>query len=191
LRQAASIRSSIATDVLPDGSEKRTETINDVSFASDADRATWLEVGRPNLPTVGDVQTQTLTPMQAAWFDAAAVSTDTNELLAALANDSIVERRPGIDQEFLLIGELLAQPGLTAAQRASLYRAAASLDGVELLGPTTDPVGRGGEGFAVTAGNDRAVLIFDPVTAAPLATEEYIDGQLVQWFAFSTGRSAT
>jgi hypothetical protein len=183
------IRSSITTDVLSDGGEKRTETIRDVSFASNADRATWVEVGRPDLPKIGDVQRQMLTPKQAAWFDAAAVSADTNELLTALANDSIVERRPGTDQEFLLIGELLAQPGLTADQRASLYRAAASLDGVEQLGPTSDPVGRGGEGFAVTAGNDRAVLIFDPITAAPLATEEYIDGQLVQWYAFSTGRS--
>jgi hypothetical protein len=184
------IRSSITTEVHPDSSVERTEVIEDVSFASDPDRDTWVELGRPELPQAGDVRTQTLSAKQAAWFDASAVSTNTDELLANLANGSIVERTPGADQEFLLIGELLAQPGLTAEQRASLYRAAGQLDGIELLGPTTDPVGRGGEGFAITIGNRRAVIVFDPINAAPLATEDYTDGQLVGWNAFSTGEPA-
>ena len=185
------IRSSITTQVHPDGSVERTEVIEGVSFASDPDRDTWVEVGRPELPQASDVRTQTLSPKQAAWFDASAVSTNTQELLANLANGSIVERTPGADQEFLLIGELLAQHGLTAEQRASLYRAAGQLDGIELLGPTTDPVGRGGEGFAITIGNRRAVIVFDPINAAPLATEDYTNGQLVGWNAFSTGEPAT
>jgi hypothetical protein len=184
------IRSSITTRVHADGSVERTDVLQDVGFASDSDRDTWVELGRPELPHAGDVHTETLSAKQAAWFNASAVSTDTEQLLANLANGSIAERTPGTDQEFLLIGELLAQPGLTAEQRASLYRAAGQLDGIELLGPTTDPVGRGGDGFAITIGNRRVVIVFDPTTAAPLATEDYTDGQLVGWNAFSTRNTA-
>jgi hypothetical protein len=183
------VRSHISTDVGQDGSVTRRESIEDVWFPTATDKAMWKEQGSRPIPQPGDVLTDHLTAADARWFDASAISTDPDELAAALEAGQVAEVAPGADQEFLLIGELLAHPGLDGAQRASLYHVAGSLDGVESLGSTTDPIGRSGEGFAVTTGNHRTVLIFDPTTAAPLASEQYTDGNLDEWFAYSAPKA--
>src|SRR4051794_8243251 len=51
----------------------------------------------------------------AADFDPTAVSTDPDQLLAALRSGEVAPWSTGDDQTFLLIGDLLAQPGLSTA----------------------------------------------------------------------------
>ncbi|HTY96758.1 MAG TPA: CU044_5270 family protein, partial [Solirubrobacteraceae bacterium] len=68
-----------------------------------------------------------------------------------------------------LIGERLSWRGLSPAQRSDLFEIAATLPGVRLLGPLTDPFGRSGVGLAA---NDRGVgleVVFDPSSSALLA----------------------
>ena len=74
------------------------------------------------------------------------------------------------------------------AIRAALYRAAALIPGVELLGPRTDPLGRSGLAVAFPADNGNpgsTVLIFDQQTAALLAEEYHApDGTLEDWTTY-------
>jgi hypothetical protein len=63
------------------------------------------------------------------------------------------------------------------ALRAALYQVAASLPGVEYLGPTTDRLGRHGVAVALSHGDagharSRDVMVFDPTTGLLLQTEE-------------------
>jgi hypothetical protein len=178
------IRSSIVNDLRPNGSVRRTETIESVAFAGDADEQAWAEAGRPALPQVGDEERDTLSVADLRWFNADAISSDPRQLLDAIRSGHVADWPTGDDQAFLLIGELLAQPGLSAEQRSSLYQAAASIPGVQLLGDQTDPVGRSGQGFSVESAGRQTIIIFDPDSGQPLATEGFYDGQLTEWNAF-------
>jgi hypothetical protein len=65
---------------------------------------------------------------------------------------------------------------LSPAQRAAAYRMLAALPGVRSLGRVTDPAGRRGTAVALTsrtsaAGTEASVLIVDPRTGLPLASE--------------------
>jgi hypothetical protein len=65
---------------------------------------------------------------------------------------------------------------LSPAQRAAAYRMLAGLRGVHSLGRVTDPAGRHGTAVELTsrtgaAGTEASILIVDPRTGLPLATE--------------------
>ncbi len=47
------LREQLETWVAADGTGRQVRTIEDVEFPSDADRANWVEAGRPELPAVG------------------------------------------------------------------------------------------------------------------------------------------
>jgi hypothetical protein len=74
-----------------------------------------------------------------------------------------------------LVGDLLANPVATAAQRRSLVQAEALVPGVEDLGPARDEVGRSGTAIGARSANSGAdtvySLVFDPETAEILAGE--------------------
>jgi hypothetical protein len=178
------VRARIDTKSLGDGSFRSEQTVRDASFLSEGDRQTWVDAGRPPILQPGDRLSDTASA--AADFDPTAVSTDPDQLLAALRSGEVAPWSTGDDQTFLLIGDLLAQPGLSTAQRSALYHAAASLNGVELLGDQVDPLGRPGVGISVATDDRESVIIFDADTGQPLATEIFTNDQLNEWFAFDS-----
>lgn len=77
---------------------------------------------------------------------------------------------------------------LSPAQRAAAYRMLAGLHGVRSLGTVTDPAGRHGTAVELTsptgaAGTEASVLIVNPGTGLPLATEV----QVVRAAGLTTG----
>lgn len=182
------IRSSLERRTDAQGGILEKETIRSVEFASKGDRAAWEQAGSPELPTSGDVRREQFPPGDAGWFDLDAISTDPDVLLEGLRDGEVAPLSPGEDEVFLLIGQLLGEPSLTLEQREALFEVAASLEGVEALGDVTDPLGRFGRGFALETADRRAVIIFDPADAMPLATELFDlrsgTPQLFTWAAF-------
>ena len=74
---------------------------------------------------------------------------------------------------FVMVGDLLRERAAPPALRAALYKVAAGIKGVELVGSVTDRAGRRGVAVAITStytgARVRDVLVFDPVTSALLA----------------------
>jgi hypothetical protein len=176
------IRSTIDRQLQKDGSVRTIDTVQDVSFPTELDRQTWVELGRPDIPKKRDVTAAT-GPIDNG-FNVDAISTDPATLLDALRSGKVADRPPGDDQTFLLIADLLTQPGLSSEQRAALYRAAGALDGVEFHDSYTDPLGRVGQAFSLAGDGEETILIVDSQTAAPLATEVLQENQPIQWTAF-------
>jgi hypothetical protein len=181
------VRSTIDRQLQDDGSVRTVETVHDVSFVSDEDRQTWIELGRPAIPEKGDVKTATA-PVNNG-INTGAISTDPTALLEALRSGEIADHPPGDDQTFLLIADLLTHPGLSSDQRSALYQAAASLDGVNYLGAHLDPLGRVGEAFSLVGEGEETIIVVDPETGAPLSTEMLQDGHPIEWTAFDTPAS--
>lgn len=107
----------------------------------------------------------------------------TPELLERLADDpaalgaEIRQRAETIDQpvayeSFVIVGDLLRESVAPAKVRAALFKVAAEIPGVELLGTVEDPAGRTGTAVAYTHDGVRSELIFDPATALLLAERD-------------------
>jgi hypothetical protein len=79
---------------------------------------------------------------------------------------------------FFTIGDMLRQRSAPPAVRAALYKVAAGIPGVELLGPVHDRADRPGVAVAMTAAytglKQRHVLIIDERTSALLADENVL-----------------
>ncbi|MEO6858522.1 MAG: CU044_5270 family protein [Solirubrobacteraceae bacterium] len=94
---------------------------------------------------------------------------------------------PGPAGAFISVGDLLAENDALPALRAALYRAAATIPGVRLLGPVIDRLGRHGIGLALTS-HDASYpgwtfeLIFDAHDSALLGDRRVDNtGQLNGW----------
>lgn len=74
-------------------------------------------------------------------------------------------------EDFVHVGDFLRETDASPALRAALYRAAALIPGVRLLGDVRDPIGRRGLGVMMVVGHVRNELIFNGHTAALLAEE--------------------
>jgi hypothetical protein len=155
-------------------------------FASDADHDAWIRAGSPELPRPGEVRREQYPAGEAPWFEIDSLPKDPGRLLAALRSGELIEHRPGDDQVFLLIGELLAQGDASPQVRSALFEVAARLDGVDLVGEVVDPRGRRGEGMALDGASSRTQLVFDPETARLLAIELYSTpgDRLSSWSTF-------
>lgn len=153
------------------------------------------------------------------YIDFSSYPTEPDELFAAIENEAAqgIEEdiangiEPG-DKDFLMfqiLGHLLGQPA-PAELRAGLYEVAARIPGIELLGEVSDPLGRPGIGFALTAEGEISVccpgsgephdtsrrleLIFHPSTSQLLAltqtttllepSDEIPDGMGSGWTAY-------
>jgi len=82
-------------------------------------------------------------------------------------------------ERFTIVGDLLRGTVGTPRLREALYRVAAGLGGVELVGSMTDRAGRTGTAVAMTNDQssrdlERRVLIFDPQTSSLLAEEDVL-----------------
>jgi hypothetical protein len=166
-------RLRVQTWIAADASGVRRTEVVESEFASDLDRRNWIRAGSPTIPQAGDVRIDQFAARQAPWFDLRRLPDEPGPLLAALRSGAVVERAPGDDQVFLTIGELLAQGDASPRLRAALFEVAAGLEGVELVGDDTDPLGRQGIAVAIDGAGARTQLVFEPDSSTLLAIELY------------------
>jgi hypothetical protein len=74
-------------------------------------------------------------------------------------------------EDFVHIGDFLRETDASPALRAALYRAAALIPGIQLLGTVRDHIGRSGLGVALEHDHVRNELIFNHQTAALMAEQ--------------------
>jgi hypothetical protein len=168
-----------------DGSGRLLESYGRPSFSSATDRARCERAG---LAGAGAGQTSD------SWFAARCLSvgptnlqalpTDTSTLRRELQSRKIEAGPPGPAEDFVQVGDLLRETDAPPALRAALYRVAATIPGVQLLGPVRDHAGRAGIGLALTHPGGRSELIFDPKTSALLGEEDSAAGTLTQWSVY-------
>lgn len=79
--------------------------------------------------------------------------------------------QPGPAGDFLRVGSFLRESDTSPALRAAIYRAAATIRGVRLLGTVTDRLGRRGIGMALTRGGPTSELIFNSRDSSMLAQQ--------------------
>jgi hypothetical protein len=159
----------------PDGSGRLLERNGTPTFLSDRDRAVWEGTGQPDLGTnrISDESFPANDPQSLYYLDLSGLPTDAAGLRAKIEAREIVGGPPGDAETFTIIGDMLRETYASPELRAALYRVAAGLDGVELVGETEDPVGRAGIAVAYTHHGQRHELIFDPRTSALLG-ERYV-----------------
>ena len=150
------------------------ETSAPPQFLSALDREHWIAAGRPQVSAPSS--TQELPP-------ARALDLPTNpDALYAKLHDEAVGNANGTEMEMLTeVGDALRETAASPALRASLYEVAARIPGIELLGPTTDRLGRHGVAVAYSSSDahERHELIFDPRTSALLGEQyESLDGNV-------------
>lgn len=161
--------------IAPDGSGRIRETAGEPVFLKAEARAAWEAAGKPNLATTinRDFGADEL------WYeDFASYPTDVAALTEVI-RERAEQGGPPVDIEmFIVVGDLLRQPGVPPELRAALYKVAATIPGVELVGDVTDRAGRPGVAVAKTTtywgSKQRFVLIFDPTTSALLGEEQVL-----------------
>ena len=79
-------------------------------------------------------------------------------------------------EAFVIVADVLRTEPVPPRIRAALFRAAALIDGVRLLGPVRDPLGR--RGVAIADADAGGELVFDPETGNVL--DERMGGQWVR-----------
>lgn len=173
-----------------DGSGRLLENIGQASFLSAADRTACARahlLGQAG-PGTSDM-----------WFAADCLSigptnlqalpTDPAALRALLDARKIEGGPPGPAEDFVQIGDLLRETDASPALRAAIYKVAATIPGVELLGPARDHAGRLGIGLAYKTAGARSELIFDPQTSALLGElDTDASGRLTGWAVYLQSR---
>lgn len=161
--------------VAPDGSGRIRETAGEVVFLSERARSAWQAAGSPGLARAIN---RDFGPGGLSYEDFARLPTDP-KALAGVVRERASRADPPVDLEmFVVVGDLLRQPGAPPELRAALYKVAASIPGVELIGSVRDRAGRQGVAVAKTTdywgSKQRLVLIFDPRTSALLDEERVL-----------------
>ena len=150
-----------------DGSGLLRESAGGATFSSTADRRLCAAMPRGAISSPGSSN---------LWFaphcfsigpnnDVNALSTDPRTLLVQMRRADGGPRSAG--EDFVHVGDFLRETDARPALRAALYRAAALIPGVRLLGSVRDHLGRVGLGVAY---RDHE-LIFNPHTAALMAEQ--------------------
>ena len=157
-----------------DGSGRMIEQFGPPSFPTTADRAAWVADGSPSLlPRSGTID-QTEGPGSLSVADLSALPTDPQTLGSDIAERKVIDGPQGNAETFKIIAELLSETDASPALRSALYRVAAGLSGVSLVGTVTDSLGRSGTAISYGAAGERYELIFDTSTSSLLATEETV-----------------
>jgi len=97
---------------------------------------------------------------------------DPAKLRALLLTGKVEGGPPGPAEALTQVADLLRLGSVPPALRAALYRAAAGLRGVLLLGAGRDELGRRGVTLAIDSGGHRTELLFAPATAELLAERQ-------------------
>jgi hypothetical protein len=155
------------------GSGRIAETMLYMHLLTAHDRAEWVAAGRCCLSSGPSDQRfgphgLTLAPVN-EWK----LPTDPAQLGAMLRTREIESGPPGPREDFVQVGDLLRETDAPPALRAALFKAAASIPGVRLLGRITDRFGRTGIVIAEVAPLSPGryqlnELIFAPKTSALL-----------------------
>jgi hypothetical protein len=127
------------------GSGRLAETSSDARFVTPHDRAVWIADGRPRLRAAAYKYDQR--------FDRNGLTLGPNEWklptnparLGAMLHKRVIEGGPpGPREDFVQIGDLFRETDAPPALRAALFKVAASIPGVRILGRITDRLGRTG-----------------------------------------------
>jgi hypothetical protein len=173
-----------------DGSGLLRETAGATTFTSPADRAACQTVISNDQLVGGRTSDLWFAPrcfMLGPTNDMRALSTDPRVLLAEMRR--IDGGPPGPAEDFVHVGDFLRETDASPALRAALYRAAALIPGVRLLGGVRDHLGRLGLGVAYDAHGERQELIFNPRTSA-LMGEQVVaaSGSASSWAVYRESR---
>ena len=162
--------------VAEDGSGRLRSVYGEPRFLGPRDRARWEAAGSPELPS--GVSDNTFPEGSLAYEDATSLPTMVPELADDLRKEVASRDVPVDVAVFLRVGELLSRSDAPPALRAALYRVAARLPGVSLIGETTDSNGRAGVAVGLTyrasGARGRVLMIFDEETSALLAQERIL-----------------
>jgi hypothetical protein len=150
-----------------DGSGLLRESFGTATFTSAADRSLCQAMPKGAISQPGT---------SSLWFaphcfsigpnnDVNALSTDPRELLVQMRRADGGPR--AASEDFVHVGDFLRETDARPALRAALYRAAALIPGVRLLGTVRDHLGRSGLGVAYR----NHELIFNPRTAVLMAEQ--------------------
>jgi hypothetical protein len=156
-----------------DGSGLLRESSGPPTFSSPADQANCQKASSDVLGTAGTSN---------QWFaadcfelgptnDMQSLSTDPSTLLAQMRTIDGGPLTPA--EDFVHVGDFLRETDASPALRAALYRAAAQIPGVQLLGTVQDHLGRQGLGVALTTDTVRHELIFNSETAALMGEQSF------------------
>jgi plasmid stability protein len=175
--------------VAADGSGRLREKAAAPRFFSAADKAAWEAAGRPPLGGPGRSD-RSFGPRGLTVVDLSRYSTNPDELY-----DQIRKQAEGhgssTDAEMLVgVEDLLHESVAPPEFRAALFRVAARIPGVELIGKVTDPAGRRGVAVARTSNDSgylkRDEMIFNPHTSQLLAEREVLL-ERVDWISAPPG----
>jgi hypothetical protein len=123
-------------------------------------------------------------PRELSYEDMTRLPADPVALAAVIRERAARTKVPIDDEMFVVIGDLLRQQEAPPAVRSALYKVAAGIPGVELVGEARDHSGRPGVAVAKTSTytgvRQRNVLIFDPGTSMLLG-EEHVLLERVKW----------
>jgi RNA polymerase sigma-70 factor (ECF subfamily) len=174
--------------IATDGSGALSDTRNQSKFTSAADQATCASMNISS-PASQDSASNNRFPTGGLSFptnDWKSFSTDPATLLTQVHARDGGPNDPG--ELFTNVADYMRESDVPPAIRAALYRAAALIPGVKLLGSQTDPTGQVGlgVGYPYAGGQIHAELIFDQQTGRLLA-EEYFDqtGKLNEWYSYT------
>jgi hypothetical protein len=178
--------------VKPDGSGRLIERRGAPVWFGPADKAAWVAEGSPDLgvkpltdtafgpsPSGLAPGTPQAGPGSLYYQNVDALPTDVGAL-RRIIDDRAAAGGGSTDYErFTIVGDLLRETVAAPQVRAALYRVAAGLGGVELIGSMTDRAGRTGTAVGMTneqssRGLERRILIFDPQTSVLLAEEDVL-----------------
>jgi hypothetical protein len=177
------VRERLKTWLAADGSGRQVRTVEDVQFASEADRATWVQAGRSALPELGSSTVKRYGPGELRTYDVASLPSDPEALRAAIHGGGVIQVPPGSLGLFTGIGHLLSQPDTPPAVRRGLFELAAGIPGVQIEPSASDPVGRPGQGFTLRVGSASETLVIDPETAQLFARVTVDDQGRMTWEA--------
>jgi hypothetical protein len=155
-----------------DGSVLARERVLGTSFVTPEDEATWERLGRPPIPTPGDV-VETLPPDADVPLPVlGGLPSEPHALLEAI-RERWVPYVPTTNEQLLLaVAELLARGDADPGLRADLFRAAAEIPDIELLGTVEDAIGRQGVGLGLGPPDRRVKLVVARETSFLLSLQE-------------------
>jgi hypothetical protein len=154
----------------------RTRVVGPIRFLSAAAAEQWVRDGRPAQLNLTSHFSLPPDAFDMPYKQLLALPTNVDALWAVIKHDAGKGSAAWQRHEmFTVIGDLLREDPLPPTVRAALYRVAARIPGIEMLGLTRDAIGRPALAVALNDVFDgqRAELLFDPGTAK-LRGEGYV-----------------
>jgi hypothetical protein len=175
--------------IAPDGSGRLLEESYEPMFLGPQDKVKWEEAGRPPLGGPGNSD-ESFGPGGLYYQNFSEYSIDPDELYDQIRNRAEGHGSSTDSEMLVLVGDLLRETVAPPDLRAALFRVAARIPGVELVGEVTDPAGRKGIAVARTSDDsgysERDELVFDPETSEMLA-ERQVLLERVDWLDAEPG----